>query len=171
MITMLASSAINCGFESRSDQTKEYEIGIYYFSAKNVPLMRVRIKCTTGATSCLSVFQWDNTMDIDLLVGASSLKQQYEMFECKCVTPLYIVFRFQAYQSSICYKCQFYYFWFDPTTLSRDSNREWIGQLERHHVFLFFSEITPWTSTCWSSTDQISLPCPQNELFSNRSSK
>jgi hypothetical protein len=38
MVSVLASSAINCGYELRSCQTKEYKIDISVFSAKNVAL-------------------------------------------------------------------------------------------------------------------------------------
>ena len=38
MVGVLDSSAVDCGFESRSGQTKDYEIGIYCFSAKHVAL-------------------------------------------------------------------------------------------------------------------------------------
>ena len=34
MVSVLASSAIDCGFEPRSGQTKEYKIVIYCFSTK-----------------------------------------------------------------------------------------------------------------------------------------
>ena len=34
MVGMLASSAVDCGFESRSGQTKDYKIGICSFTAK-----------------------------------------------------------------------------------------------------------------------------------------
>jgi hypothetical protein len=34
MITVLASNAVNCVFETRSGQTKDYNIGIYCFCAK-----------------------------------------------------------------------------------------------------------------------------------------
>ena len=40
MVSVLASSAIDCGFEPRSGQTKEYKIGICCFSAKNAALRR-----------------------------------------------------------------------------------------------------------------------------------
>jgi hypothetical protein len=33
MVSMLASSEINCGFEPQSGKTKDNEIGICYFSA------------------------------------------------------------------------------------------------------------------------------------------
>jgi hypothetical protein len=38
MVGVLASSAIDCGFEPRSGQTKEYKIGICCFSAKHAAL-------------------------------------------------------------------------------------------------------------------------------------
>jgi hypothetical protein len=40
MVSVLASSAIYCGYEPRSGQTKEYKIGICCFSAKNASLRR-----------------------------------------------------------------------------------------------------------------------------------
>ena len=40
MVSVLASSAIDCGFEPRSVQTKDYEIGICYFSAKHASSRR-----------------------------------------------------------------------------------------------------------------------------------
>jgi hypothetical protein len=40
MVCVLASSAIDCGYELRSCQTKEYKIGICCFSAKNAALRR-----------------------------------------------------------------------------------------------------------------------------------
>jgi hypothetical protein len=40
MVSVLASSVVDHGFENRSDQTKDYEIGIYCFSAKHTALMR-----------------------------------------------------------------------------------------------------------------------------------
>ena len=39
MVIVLASSAINYGFEPRSGQTKYYEIGICCFSAKHAVLV------------------------------------------------------------------------------------------------------------------------------------
>ena len=43
MVSVLASSAVNRGFEPQSDQTKDYKIGICYFSAKHTAL-RSKIK-------------------------------------------------------------------------------------------------------------------------------
>jgi hypothetical protein len=40
MVSMLASSAVDRGFELRSGQTKDYEIGICCFSAKQAVLKR-----------------------------------------------------------------------------------------------------------------------------------
>ena len=40
MVSMLASSAVDRGFEPRSGQTKDYEIGICCFSAKFAALWR-----------------------------------------------------------------------------------------------------------------------------------
>jgi hypothetical protein len=38
MVSVLTSSAVDLGFESRSGQTKDYEIGICCFSAKHTTL-------------------------------------------------------------------------------------------------------------------------------------
>ena len=35
MVSVLAPSAVNCGFESRSGQTKDYKMFIYCISVKN----------------------------------------------------------------------------------------------------------------------------------------
>ena len=40
MVSMLTLSAIECGFEPRLDQTKDYKIGICCFSAKHAALRR-----------------------------------------------------------------------------------------------------------------------------------
>ena len=40
MVSMLASSAVDRGFDPRSGQTKDYKIGICCFSAKNAALRR-----------------------------------------------------------------------------------------------------------------------------------
>ena len=56
MVSVLASSVIDCGYELRSCQAKEYKIGICCFSAKNAALRRktgwlgIRIMCPSGAT-------------------------------------------------------------------------------------------------------------------------
>jgi len=40
MVSMLASSAVDRGFEPRSGQTKDYKIGIWCFSAKHTAFRR-----------------------------------------------------------------------------------------------------------------------------------
>jgi hypothetical protein len=40
MVSMLASSAVDGGFKPWSGQIKDYEIGIYCFSAKHAALRR-----------------------------------------------------------------------------------------------------------------------------------
>jgi len=40
MVSVLASSAVDRGFEHRSGQTKSYKIGICCFSANHAPLRR-----------------------------------------------------------------------------------------------------------------------------------
>jgi hypothetical protein len=40
MVCMLASSVLDCGFEPRLGQTKDYKIGICCFSAKHTALRR-----------------------------------------------------------------------------------------------------------------------------------
>ena len=40
MVRVLASSAVDCGFEPRSGQSKGYKIGICCFSAKDAALRR-----------------------------------------------------------------------------------------------------------------------------------
>ena len=60
MVSVLASSAVDRGFEPRSSQTKDYEIGICCFSAKHAALRKrsktgclgIRIMCPSG-TTCL----------------------------------------------------------------------------------------------------------------------
>ena len=57
MVSVLASSGEDCGFEPRSGQTKDYKIGICRFTAKHAALSKagwlgIRIMCPSGAT-CL----------------------------------------------------------------------------------------------------------------------
>ena len=44
MVSVLASSVVDHGFEPRSGQTKDYKIGICCFSAKHAALRRKRKK-------------------------------------------------------------------------------------------------------------------------------
>jgi len=56
MVSVLASSAVDRGFEPRSDQARDYKIGICRFYAKHEVLRRktswleTRIMCPGGAT-------------------------------------------------------------------------------------------------------------------------
>jgi hypothetical protein len=59
MVSVLASSAVDHGFDPRWDRTKDYKIGICFFSAKHTALRRknkdwleIRIMFQSGAT-CL----------------------------------------------------------------------------------------------------------------------
>jgi hypothetical protein len=53
MVNVLASSAIDRGFVPWSGKTKNYKIGIRWFSAKT-GWLGIRIMCSSGAT-CLPV--------------------------------------------------------------------------------------------------------------------
>jgi hypothetical protein len=44
MISVLPSSAVDCGLETRSGKTKDYKIGICCFSAKHAVVLRRRSK-------------------------------------------------------------------------------------------------------------------------------
>ena len=48
MVSMLATSAVDCGFEPRSCQTKDFKIGICCFSAKHAALRRKSKDCLLG---------------------------------------------------------------------------------------------------------------------------
>ena len=56
MVNVLASSAVDPGFEPRSGQTKGYEIGICCFSAKHAALRRKSKDCL--ARNQNNVFEW-----------------------------------------------------------------------------------------------------------------
>ena len=59
LVSVLTSSAVDCGFEPRLGQTKDYKIGICCFSTKYASLrattgwLEIRIMCPSGGT-CLS---------------------------------------------------------------------------------------------------------------------
>jgi hypothetical protein len=59
MVSVLASSAIDCGYELRSGQTKECKIGMCCFSAKNASLRRL-----VGSES--SIQNHDHSVEGDL---------------------------------------------------------------------------------------------------------
>ena len=56
MVSMLASSAVECGFQPRLGQTKDYRTGICCFSAKHATLrkktgwLEIWIMCPNGVT-------------------------------------------------------------------------------------------------------------------------
>jgi predicted LPLAT superfamily acyltransferase len=78
MVSVLASSAVDRGFEPRSGQTKDYAIGVCYFSAKHVALRRkskdwlTRNQNNVSEWSDISthglLFQWASTIKIQLSV-------------------------------------------------------------------------------------------------------
>jgi hypothetical protein len=78
MVSMLASSAVDRGFQSRLGQTKDYKIGICCFSAKHAALKRksknwlARNNINVSEWSDMSthrlLFQWASTIKIHLSV-------------------------------------------------------------------------------------------------------
>ena len=78
MVSMLASSAVDRGFEPRSGQTKDYEIGICCFSAKHTAIRKkskdwlTRNQNNVSEWSDMStpglLYQWASTIKIQLSV-------------------------------------------------------------------------------------------------------
>ena len=78
MVSMLASSVVDRGFEPRSGQTKDYKIGICCFSAKYVALRRKskiwlpqnqeNVSEWGGMSIRGLLFQWASTIKIQLSV-------------------------------------------------------------------------------------------------------
>ena len=78
MVSMLALSALDRGFESRLEQTKDYEIGICCFSAKHAALRSkskdwfARNQNNVSEWGDMSIhgllFQWASTIKIQLCV-------------------------------------------------------------------------------------------------------
>jgi hypothetical protein len=76
MVSMLYSSAVDRGFESRSGQTKDYIIGICCFSAKHAALRRKSKDWLAWNQDNVSkwvdmsihglLFQWTSTIKIQL---------------------------------------------------------------------------------------------------------
>jgi hypothetical protein len=58
MVSVLASSAVDRGFDFRSGKTKNYEIGICCFSAKNAALRRKSKDWL--ARNQANVFEWED---------------------------------------------------------------------------------------------------------------
>jgi hypothetical protein len=78
MVSMLASSAVDCGFEPWLGKTKDYKIGICCFSTKHTVLRRkskdwlARNQNNVSEWGSMSIrgllFQWASTMKIQLSV-------------------------------------------------------------------------------------------------------
>ena len=66
MVSMLASSAVDREFESRSDQTKDYVIGIGCFSAKHATIMSKSKDWL--AWNQINVFKWNDMSTCWLLL-------------------------------------------------------------------------------------------------------
>jgi hypothetical protein len=78
MISVLASSTVDRGFEPRSGQTKDYKIGICCFSAKHAALRsknkdwlaqnQNNVSEWSDMSICGLLFQWASTIKIQLSV-------------------------------------------------------------------------------------------------------
>ena len=78
MVSVLASSAVDRGFDPRSGQTKDYEIGMCCFSAKHAALRRKSKDWLTRNQNSVSewgdmstrqlLFQWVSTIKMQLSV-------------------------------------------------------------------------------------------------------
>ena len=66
MVSVLASSAVDRGFEPRSGQTKDYNIGICCFSAKHAALRR-KSKHLFGSENQNNVSEWSDMSTRGLL--------------------------------------------------------------------------------------------------------
>ena len=74
MVSVLASSVVDGGFVSRSSQTKDYKIGICYFSAKHAALGR---KSKDWLVRNQDMFKWGDMSIRGLLFQrASTIKIQ-----------------------------------------------------------------------------------------------
>jgi hypothetical protein len=70
MVSLLASSAVDCGFEPLSGQTKDYKIGICCFSAKHAALRRKSKDWL--ARNQNNVFEWSDMSICGLLFQCTS---------------------------------------------------------------------------------------------------
>jgi hypothetical protein len=78
MVSVLASSVLDCRFEPRAGQTKDYKIGICCFSAKHAALSSKRKDWLARNQNNVSewsdistrelLFQWASTINIQLRV-------------------------------------------------------------------------------------------------------
>jgi hypothetical protein len=74
MVSVFASSAVSLGFEPRSDQNKDYKIGICCFSAKHAALSRKSKDWL--ARNQDNVFEWDDMSTRDLFQWARTINIQ-----------------------------------------------------------------------------------------------
>ena len=65
MVSVLASSVVDCGFDPRSGQTKDFKIGICCFSAKHAALRRKSKDWL--ARNQNNVFEWSDMSIRELL--------------------------------------------------------------------------------------------------------
>jgi hypothetical protein len=65
MVSVLATGAVDRGFEPRAGQTKEYEIGICCFSAKHAALMKNSTDWSTRHQN--NVSEWGDMSTHELL--------------------------------------------------------------------------------------------------------
>jgi hypothetical protein len=81
MVRVLASSAVDCGFEPRSGQTKDYKIGICCFSAKHTALRRKSKDWLIRNQD--NVFEWGDMSIHELLFQwGSTIKIQQACWSC-----------------------------------------------------------------------------------------
>ena len=64
MVNVLASSAVDCGFEPQG-QTKDYKIGIFFFSGKHAALRRKSKDCLSRNKNNVSL--WNDMSSRGLL--------------------------------------------------------------------------------------------------------
>ena len=70
MVSMLASSTVDCGFKPRSSQTKDYKIGICCFSAWHAALQSKNKDWL--ARNQNNVSEWGNMSTRGLLIQSAS---------------------------------------------------------------------------------------------------
>ena len=73
MVSVLASSAVDCGLEPRSGQTKDYKIGIWCFSTKPAALRRKSKHWLTQNQN--NVTEWSDMSTQGLLFQTTTIIQ------------------------------------------------------------------------------------------------
>ena len=71
MVSLLASSAVDRGFEPRSGQAKDYTIGIYCYSAKHAALRRKSKAWSAGNQA--NVSEWGDMSISGLLFQGTGI--------------------------------------------------------------------------------------------------